>query len=194
MPGVGTPSVVEPTSGKKTAGWNADERPSFEHFNWLFQNVSDWITYLEGITDTVAGLTKLYDAYVGAVVSGSIATHASLQAVMADSAIGPGARILILEDLTVDTIQQITKNNVEIDFKPGVVYTKGVASSALQISADGVRVRGGRFINFSGVSDAAMKIDTGKKYAMIRDARFNNNTTDVDDQGVGTSEVGNINE
>jgi hypothetical protein len=44
----------EPTS-KKLTGWSAGEKPSAEHMNWLFKNISEWINHID--VDRVKGET-----------------------------------------------------------------------------------------------------------------------------------------
>lgn len=60
MTGVTGPSVAEPPSPKKSSGWNIGERPAREYFNWLFQNVSDWIDWFDSQQGTfVYGYRKI---------------------------------------------------------------------------------------------------------------------------------------
>ena len=41
----------EPDSSKKNTGFLTDERPGFQHFNWLIWIIGQWIDYLENRTD-----------------------------------------------------------------------------------------------------------------------------------------------
>lgn len=49
-----TNPTSEPTT-KKLTGWSAGEKPSAEHMNWLFQNISEWINHVD--VDQVKGET-----------------------------------------------------------------------------------------------------------------------------------------
>ena len=190
MTGVSGPTVVEPTGGKKAAGWQVDERPPREYMNWLFQILSDWIDYIDSISGTLDQFKTLYPAIVG---TGPMASHATLNDAMADSNVPAGSRILIISNLTLTSTQQITKNNVLLDFNPGVTIDKGVATVGLQITADGVKIHGGRFTNFTG-SDKAIQIDASSDYTQVRDTRFNNCTNEIDDQSSTSSILGTITE
>lgn len=189
MTGVSGSSVVEPTSGKKAAGWSVDERPAAEYMNWLMQNMSDWIDYI----DTVSAALESFNLYYAAVVgSGALATHSTLNAAIA--AVPAGARILVISDQTLNVTQQITKNNVQIDINPGVTFIKGTATLGVQITATGVRINGGRFSGFSTGGDKAMQVDSGSEYTMLRDIRFSNCVTEINDLAGTTSSSGHITE
>ena len=48
----GTPeNRIEPGNSKKNTGFLADERPGFQHFNWLIWILEQWVNYLENTTD-----------------------------------------------------------------------------------------------------------------------------------------------
>jgi hypothetical protein len=192
----GTPNfgdvTIEPSSGKKLAGWASNERPPFQFMNWLFWIVHEWVNYFESVIDEgVSGAGLVYKAYVGGV-SGT--SHATLADALADVAVTAGDRIFVVSSESINSTIQITKNNIEIHFKSGVTFSKGSASTGLQISADGVKIVGGRFTGFNGGGDEAILIDAGSDYTMLRDMRFANNTTDVDDLASTSSLSGNITE
>lgn len=42
----GGSQVVEPSEGKKDTGWNPDERPPAQYFNWLLTVAYSWFNYL----------------------------------------------------------------------------------------------------------------------------------------------------
>lgn len=46
-PGVGFPGAVEPSEGKKDDGFANGEKPAAGHFDFLFQNLADWASYLD---------------------------------------------------------------------------------------------------------------------------------------------------
>ena len=50
--------VTEPSAGKKLAGFIA-EKPAFQHHNWLWWRSSEWLQYLEDVTDEL--LSKIGD-------------------------------------------------------------------------------------------------------------------------------------
>ena len=186
MSGQGAPQVQFPSNGKQTAGWQIDERPAREFMNALFQNAFDWISYLNSVYSQVAGVTGIYQGYVG--VTNPLATYASINAAVA--ALPAGSRILVLESAVLNTIQAISKNDFEVNFVAGVTYSKGTASSAIQVQASGVKIKGGRFTGFNGVSDIALLIDAGSAFTMYSEMRFNGNTTNVtDNNGTGANDL-----
>lgn len=174
--------VTEPTSGKKLLGWTKSERPPFQFMNWLFFNLDEWIDYLESVTDAFIGYQSIYAAFVG---TGSLATHANINAAVAD--VPAGSKILVISSATVNTIQSLSKDKLEVDFLPSVIYTKGTAATAIQVQADRCMIRGGEFALFSGGGDAAIIIDSGSDFTKIRDTHFRGCTLDVSDLAATSS-------
>ena len=170
---------VEPTGAKKEAGWLPAERPSRKTMNWLFQNIDEWIKYLEVETDKFSN----FDA----VVASSGGTHTTLQAAHDDAVIVPGSRIFVTESVALDSVVSITKNDLEIYFKPNVTYSKGGGAPAKALSlgptAHGVRVWHGRFAGFNGVGESGIEVAAAANYVMLLNNRFSNNTKDVEDNG-----------
>ena len=176
---------AQPSSGKKLAGFSPNERPLPSTFNWIFGNFSDWIDWLDICTSKSTG----FDAVVGSLPN---CTHADLNAVMADSAIPQGAKINVVTDLNPTLTQQITKNNCEIIFRPGVNFNfASSATTGLQLSAAGIRIRGGRFVNWT---TQAILIDAGSNYCFIVENRFVNNAVDVTDNNGKAVQASNITE
>lgn len=174
---------IEPTGSKKNTGWGIGERPPREFMNWLFFNIDEWIDYFEEVTD---GFGQQYAAIVGT------GFYADINAAVA--AVGAGDRILVLESATINVIQSISKNRLQIDFQPGVIYTKGSAAAALQIQADYCRINGGEFASFSGGGDAGIIIDAGSDHTKIRDCHFRSCTADVTDNSSTSSIEGTTTE
>jgi hypothetical protein len=142
----------------------------------MFFIIDQWVKWFDQEIQGFVGYSKIYDAFVG---TGPLATHADLNAAMLD--VPAGGRILVISSATINTIQSISKNRVQVDFQPGVIYTKGLATSALQIQAKYVRVNSGEFFNFSGGGDNAIIIDAASDFTKIRDSHFRTCTTAVQD-------------
>lgn len=174
---------TEPTGSKKNAGWGIGERPAREYENWLNFIMSEWIDYFEEVTDQFG---SLYQAIVGT------GFYADINAAI--TAVAAGSRILVLDSATINTTQSISKNRIQIDFQPGVIYTKGTAAPALQVQADYCKINGGEFFNFSGGGDSAIIVDAGSDYTKIRDSHFRTCTTDVTDNAATTSIQGTTTE
>lgn len=192
---VGNPNfgtvTVEPTSGKKETGWTPGEPPPNQIMNWLFYNADQWIKYLDSASTALQALAQPYAAIVG---TGPGATHATLEAALADVAVPSGSEILIISSETVNVSKQVTKNEITVRFKPGITYSKGSVATCLQVTANGFKVYGGRFAGFSTVGNKAIQIDSGSLYTMVRDVRFASCDTEVNDQGTDTSILGTITE
>lgn len=186
---VGNPNfgtvTIEPSAGKKQTGWTAGEKPPHELMNWLFYNLGEWVDYL----DTVA-----FQGFNAVVGTGAGATHPTLAAALADVLVTAGSRILIKEDATINATIQVTKHNIELKFMPGVTYSKGTATTCIQVSADGFKMYGGRFAAWSVGGDKAILIDATSDYSMIRDVRFASCDTEIDDLASTTSVLGTITE
>jgi len=46
-PTSGQPNIIEPSTGKKSAGWVYNEKPPRQYFNWLSRLTSQWIRFLD---------------------------------------------------------------------------------------------------------------------------------------------------
>lgn len=188
MPGVGAPTVVEPSGGVQTAGYAADQKPPVEWENYIRQNVSDWLLYLSQLTQNIS---MNYQGFVG--TAHPTQQYATIAAAVA--ALPAGSRILVCESMNISAIQQITKNDFEVHLASGVTLTKNGVTSGIQVSATGVRIKGGRFAGFSGGSDQAILIDSGSDYTMISEVRFaSNNTAGITDNNGKSAIFGNIDE
>ena len=177
----------EPTALKKQAGWLPNEKPPREFMNWLFYNLGEWIDYFEGETDVLIASAKPFDFIVGSVAG------MTPDLITAINLANPGDRILVTESSVVNTTIQVNKS-LEIHFKPSITYSKGAATSALEISGDGAMIRQGRFVGFNGGSDVAIQILNTASHTMLRDCRFASNTKNIDDQGINTTIAGLLNE
>lgn len=166
--------IVEPSSAKKTTGWNDDEQPPAPFFNWLFNRLDEWVKYLEQRTDNIAAP---YDVVIGDTNVHASATHDTLQAAVDDGTLGSNQKVLILDDYTVNATITLSKAGWRIYFDPGVTYSKGSASTAFQISAADVDIRDGRFAGWSGGSDVVFQYTATADYNKVVGARFGAGTT-----------------
>lgn len=183
-------NAVEPTVGKKAAGWAADERPPAESFNWMFQSWSDWVDYLDEVSGKIEALTIQYKAIVGTVAPGNPATHATLAAALADVAVPNGSRILILESQTLAAPVTISKNFIEIVFASNVSLIKGAGSQGLIIQGLNTRIIGGRMSSYSTGGDKAIQVQAGAKNTILRDIVFANCNIEIEDLSTNTSILG----
>ena len=78
--------VTEPSALKKAAGWSPGEKPFATHFNWLFQNISQWLDYVDTFSDDFTTL----DAALAAEIQRAEAAEAALAAEIANIGVASG--------------------------------------------------------------------------------------------------------
>ena len=176
---VGAP-VVEPGSAKKASGWVPDERPPAQFFNYNTKLQDEWNKYFE---QEIGFAVATWSAIVGDTGSNPVATHDTLEDVMADGGIPNGAKVLVLDNVAaVNAAIIVNKTDMEIHFMPGVSYTKGTAINCLSIQAPGVKIINGKFYGWTAGGDAVMILNGLASYCVFRDCRFGSGTTlEVDD-------------
>lgn len=134
-----------------------------------------------------------YDAVVGDLSIIGV-THSTLKAAIDDAAILAGAKILVIGSETINITPDVNKDDLTIEFKGSATLTKGTANTGLLISSDGVKVLNGRFASFSVGGDKAISIAATFQYCMIRNIRFLNCDTEIEDLGTKNDFSGLITE
>lgn len=51
-PTTGQPNISEPSTGIKNSGFTYNEKPPRQYFNWLFNTINKWVSYLDERTIT----------------------------------------------------------------------------------------------------------------------------------------------
>lgn len=172
--------AIEPNGAKKTLGFVGDERPDFKHHNWLWARIGNWLEYLESITDDNTAALVEFNATVGSAPG---CTHPDLQSAIDDAS--PGWKILVTESANVSTRIALSMNDIEVIFKPGVVYTKTGDTVCLEYSSARIKVRGGRFVGYTTGGDIVHRFMSGADYCHLLESVFGASTdTDYDDSGV----------
>lgn len=191
--GVGNPDfanrVVEPSTAKKQTAWLDDERPPAPIANWLWYIHDQWIKYFESVTDESE---TRYDVIVGA---GPGATHATLQAAVNDVVLGADLIVLIQDSAAINTVITLTKARWRIEFKPGVVYSKGsgAPTRCLSMQADGISMSYGRFTGWTAGGDRVIEQTVAGEYCTVLNARFGPSTTiEVDQSAVPAGKTGPV--
>jgi len=171
--------IDEPSTAKTALGFVSNEKPSPFNWNWLQHFNGLWIEYLDEQIEAVKVVQGIYDAVVG--VGG---THATINDVMADTEIqglGRPPRIFVKSPFTATITQDIDIEGSELEFGPGAEFSKGGSLGVgINISADRVRLRNARFLNFDETGGAAIKLDAVDK-CFITGCSFNNVTKGVDE-------------
>lgn len=181
---------VEPTTPQKTTGFVPNFRPPAEWHNFLFGDIYSWIAWFDYKIQAGIAALQGYDWVVG--VGG---THATINALIADSNVVAGNSILVTSPQTLTVMQDITKSDLYFDFKPSAVYSKGLTLvTGIKVNADRVTIRGGRFTDWATGGDKAIQIAAGKKNNLIYGSRFANCDTGIDDLGTNSALGLNIDE
>lgn len=123
-----------------------------------------------------------YDAVIGNISTIGV-THLTLKSALDDDAVTAGSKILVIKSETLNITPEITKEDITIEFKGASTLIKGTATVGLLISANGAKIKNGRFSGFSTGGDKAISIAPTFKYCMIRDIRFASCDTEIDDLG-----------
>lgn len=71
---------VEPTAGKKAAGYASNEKPAAQHFNWLFGLIYEWLLWLDSVFDNRTKLLPAASAHAVATY-----TYHTFPAVVGDA-------------------------------------------------------------------------------------------------------------
>lgn len=167
--------MVEPNDAKKAAAWGANEKPPYQFFNWFWNMVGRWIRYFDKSI-------SVYDVTIGA---GEDCTHATLAAALADSDVGTNVRVLLRDNITGGaSATTLNKAGWKIDCRPGVTFTKGVATTGLSVAAANIEIRGLRFAGFSVSGDKAIAFTAAGDYGRVLFCNFNAADTEVDDTSV----------
>lgn len=62
LPNTGQPNKSQPATSLQTTGYDKGQKPAAEEFNWLWDNIHDWINHFETITDdSLLGANNLSD-------------------------------------------------------------------------------------------------------------------------------------
>lgn len=174
----GNPGVqVEPTAPQKFGGFAPNNRPSPQWVNWLFSNVSDWIDWLDSVTQASLIPNSDYDASVG-----TGGTFPDINSLMASGNIATIKKVLVTTPQTLTVTQVINQPDMEFVFKPNAWYAQGLAlAKGISITAPRVTIKGGRWVSWPGA--VAIQIEAGVKNCLLTQIRFNGVTTDVNDLG-----------
>lgn len=172
--------ALEPVPAKKALGFVADERPSPLHHNWIWARIGNWQKYFESATDNLIATNLHFNAVVGTTPG---CTHATLA--LAIAAAAAGWKILVVESANIAARVVINKADIEILFKPGVVYTKTGDTVCFEYSTARVKVRGGRFLGYTVAGNIVHRFLAGADYCHVLESIFAVGTdTDIDDAAV----------
>lgn len=144
-------------------------------------SITDMRDLLPFAVSTSATGSSEYDAVVGDISQIGV-THSDLKSALDNAS--DGWKILVIKDETIDTIPVVLNNNIEIVFKRGITFTRGTATSGLQVNGSDCKILNARFSGFNTGGDKALKL-TGNR-AVIDSPRFLNCATNIEDTGTNT--------
>lgn len=146
---------------------------------------------LDALASAASAVAGIYDAIVG---SASWCTHSTLASAL--TAASAGWRILVIENQSLNAAVNVNALNIEIHLKPGVVVSKGSATTGFNVQAGGggFNLHGGKMSGFNGVGDKAVAVNASATSCSVWGMRFQNNDTNVDDSAVDVMQFGNIQE
>lgn len=171
---------VQPGDDQQASGWLPAQEPPCEYHNWLFWIEQRWVKNL----DDRAPRVRPFQWYVGDF---SGAHYATLAEALADSAVVAGDSIYVDFYNTVkalDTAITVGKQRIRIFFAPGSGYRKGdgAPANAFILTQQRIEIHGGRFDDWTDVSDCVFKLNSGGQYCTINGAVYGVSTNDeVDD-------------
>lgn len=149
------------------------------------------LSELDALGTSAAQVLLLYKAIVGSAPG---CTHATAAAAIA--AVSAGDRIYLTENISLNAALVINKANLEIHAKPGVVISKGSATTGFDVQSGGggFNFHGGKVSGFSAGGDKAFAFDAAAAYCSVWGVRLANNDTNIDDSLVDVAQFGNIEE
>jgi len=153
-------------------------------------SISDLRTLLPISTQYSTVGSYEYDAVVGSIPQANYETLGAALIAAQD-----GWKILVLESDTIEAgeIPTVTKDNIEINFKRDVTFTKGSAAIGLIVQGDFFKIKNGRFKDFSSGGNFGVHLD-GSNFAEITGIRYLNCDSNFSDEGTNTVHVYSIEE
>lgn len=141
LPAAGTGNKTRPQETLRTVGWDKGQVPSAQEFNWLFDNVYDWIVHLD-TTNTTSKTFTLTGDVTGSATYNNEAGWSVTTTVLDNSHNHVSANI---SDATEnDDPNTIVKRNSHGDFAAVMIYSD---------------VTGGFFGNLTGNASSATLAD-----------------------------------
>lgn len=160
--------IVAPSGSKKTTGWQPEEKPPAENFNWFWQLVSEWIDW--------------FDQFVGDYYTvGTGGDYADVNAAIADSK----TKIRLIEDLIVTSLQDISLDNVILDFNGFKIgTTTNSLAGVLELSGDNIKLKNAYvYAAHSSGTNTAILVVSGD-YCKVNGCRVENNAAGTSTTGV----------
>lgn len=153
---------------------DSDEAAARTAADGVLQDNIDAEATTRGNADTLLGnrILSIYDAIVGA---GSQCTDATIAAAI--TRLSAGARILVMDSFALASTVAMSKANMEITLRPGVIISAGAATTGFTVTAAGCKITGGKISGFTNGID----VQSGGDRFMARDIWFASNTNDVND-------------
>ena len=114
----GNANVTEPSVSKKANGYNVQEKPPREYFNWFQNIVSLWQFYFGGQSQELIVISSNADEQ----------DYATLAAYIADAP-AAGDKVLIKETQAL-TAQMVIPDDITLRILDGVLFTRSTLDAA----------------------------------------------------------------
>lgn len=131
---------IEPTVSKKTQGFQAEEYPPSQWWNWFWRQISRWINYLSGNTEECIVVSS--DGYERDYPTAGFAS-AIAAAVDGDVVYVKNDVILPAALISIDT-------SIKLKIAKGVVFRTVNANDTFLFNAPNISVEGDLIIEFAG--------------------------------------------
>jgi len=70
-----TPNKIRPSQSLREIGYDKDQIPSCQNYNWQFKNIYDWVSYLDTEVQTLSASTAALVYPVGSLYSSTVSTN-----------------------------------------------------------------------------------------------------------------------
>lgn len=123
LPAAGTPNKVRPATVIRGTGYDKDQKPACQEWNWQFNNIYEWIKYIDETMLTTGSISMETIYPVGCIYYSTVSTNPNTLFGMGTwIAIGAG-RVLIGNGSTTDengTVVSFTADTTGGEFTTGL--------------------------------------------------------------------------
>lgn len=158
-----------PSADKRLKGWLPGECPPAEYMNWLFFSIgTEWLNYFTAITSKLKGLSAVTRVVskdpnipFGEALSDCCATLKDGDQVLIRDWPDPLAAPLAIK---ANNVAIMMLSSVSLTAAPGLAPI----ACAFQVSANGVRINGGRLAGF----DVGIIVEAASRFCFFTELRF----------------------
>jgi len=131
---------IEPTVSKKALGFQAEEYPPSQWWNWFWRQITRWINYLSSNTEECIVVSS--NSYERDYNTTSFAS--------AIAAAVDGDVVYVRNDVILPAALISIDTTIKLKIDKGVVFRTVNANDTILFNADGIKVEGDLIIEFAG--------------------------------------------